>query len=499
MIRVLTYFAVVVLVALGTVWLADHPGTVLVTTGGREYQTSTLVALVALIGACIVVLLAWSILRFVFRIPSLLSLASDARRRQRGLKALSRGMVAIGAGDKDAASRCSIEASRYLGNEPMALLLKAQAAQLAGDREAAERTFTEMLAHPETRALGLRGLHIEAQRRGDADAAFSFADEALKTATLPWAGQAVLQYRAQQHDWAAALAAVERNAGGRSVDRATANRQRAVLNTAMAQDIADRDPDEALKLLRDALKAEPTLVPAAALAGRLLAHKGDIRRAAKLIETAYAATPHPELAEAYIGVRPGDAAADRLARAETLASMAPEHPESRMAVARAALEAREFEAARRALAPLIGTDGQPRPTMKACLLMADIEEAEHGETGALYEWLQRASRAPRDPAWVADGVISDHWSPVSPVTGKLDAFVWTTPVEQLSAPIDLRALRHKPEVPQDGPLFPPRSASPGADGPAVEEPEANSGPDAAPLARTGGNEFGSQVESREPV
>ena len=456
MIRVLIYLVVVVLVALGAVWLADHPGSVLLTLGGREYQTSTLVALVVLLAASVVVLLVWSLLRFIFRIPSLLSLASDARRRQRGLAALSRGMVAVGAGDKDAASRYSIEASRALGHEPMALLLKAQAAQLSGDRDAAEQTFTEMLAHGETRALGLRGLHIEAQRRGDVDAAFSFADEALKTATLPWAGQAVLQYRAQQHDWTAALAAVERNAGGRSVDRATAARQRAVLTTAMAQDIADRNPDEALSLLRDVLKAEPTLVPAAALAGRLLARKGDIRRAAKLIETAYAATPHPELADVYVGLRPGDAAADRLARAEVLAREAPEHPESRMAVARAALEAREFQTAKQALAPLV--DGQPRPSMKTCLLMADIEEAEHGETGTLFEWLQRASRAPRDPAWVADGVISDHWAPVSPVTGKIDAFVWTTPVEQLSAPLDLRALRHKPEVAPDGPLFPIRSA-----------------------------------------
>ncbi len=47
------------------------------------------------------------------------------------------------------------------------------------------------------------------------------------------------------------------------------------------------------------------------------------------------------------------------------------------------------------------------------------------------EWLARASRAPRDPAWIADGVISDRWAPVSPVSGRLDAFVWGTPVEQL--------------------------------------------------------------------
>ncbi len=455
MIRVLIYFAIVVLLSVGTVWLADHPGTVLVTFGGREYQGSTLTALVILIVAAVVVALLWSILSFVFRVPSLMSLASRNRRRQHGYAALSRGMLAVGAGDRDVAARAAHDADRYLKHEPLTLLLKAQAAQMSGDREAAERAFTEMLGHAETRPLALRGLHMEALRRGDSDAAFNFADEAMKTATLPWAGQAVLQYRAQHKDWAGALAAVERNAAGRSIDRATAGRQKAVLSTAMAQEIADRDPDEALGLVRDALRAEPTLVPAAALAGRLLARNGEIRRAAKLIETAYATTPHPDLADAYVGVRPGDAAADRLERAQKLARIVPDHPESHMAVARAALEAREFGVARRAMAPLVEGDGNARPTVKACLLMAEAEEAEHGETGALFEWLQRASRAPRDPAWVADGIISDHWEPMSPATGQIDAFVWTTPKEQLSAPIDLRVLKPRPEPVGDGPLFPP--------------------------------------------
>ena len=62
--------------------------------------------------------------------------------------------------------------------------------------------------------------------------------------------------------------------------------------------------------------------------------------------------------------------------------------------------------------------------------MADIEEAE-GNLGAVREWLARAARAPRDKAWVADGVISDRWAPASP-SGTLDAFVWRTPDERLA-------------------------------------------------------------------
>ncbi len=60
--------------------------------------------------------------------------------------------------------------------------------------------------------------------------------------------------------------------------------------------------------------------------------------------------------------------------------------------------------------------------------MAAIEEAEHGaQSGRTREWFARAARAPRDPIWIADGVASETWEPVSPLTGQLDAFVWQAP------------------------------------------------------------------------
>lgn len=438
MIRVLIFFAIILLVAFGASWLADHPGTVLVTFAGQEYQASTLTGFAVLVAAAAALILVWTLLRFIFRIPSLMSVAAAARKRQRGYHALSRGMVAVGSGDAETARRHAVEATRLLKGEPMALLLQAQAAQLSGDRKQAESTFAAMLSHPDTRVLALRGLHMEALRHGDPVSALAHAEEAQKIATLPWAAQTVLQSRAEAGDWAGALKSVERNAGARITDRPTANRQRAVLLTAMARDAEERNPEEALAFARDALKLAPALVPAASLAGRLLARKGDIKRAARTIEIAYAETPHPELAEAYLHLRHGDSASDRLERAETLARCAPsDAPESHLTIARAALDARDFAAARAAMGPLVEV---ARPTRRACLAMADIEEAEHGETGALFEWLHRASRAARDPTWIADGVASSTWAPQSPVSGKLDAFAWETPREQLMADHDARTV-----------------------------------------------------------
>src|SRR5579883_1590400 len=405
MVRLLIFLGLLCLAALGLAWLADHPGQVVLTWGGYRIEASASVALGVVVALAVVIASLWGIIRFVFRIPSLVTLARRARRREKGIAALSRGMIAVGAGDARAARRHAAEAHRLIGDEPLAHLLRAQAAQLAGDRAAAEAAFRDMLGKEHTHTLGLRGLHLEARRRGDHAEALKYAAEASKHAPLPWAGQAVLDHRAAQGDWAGALATVESNAAAHLIDKPTANRWRAVLKTALAQ---------------EAVRLAPDLAPAAALVGRLLAAQGDYRRASKIIETSYAKTPHPDLAVTYLRMRPGDSASDRLLRARALARVAPNDPESRLTVARAALEARDFKAAREAIAPLIEA-GAPagRPTRRVCLLMADLEETEGGAPGAAREWLARASRAPHDPAWIAEGIISDVWAPASP-SGKLD-------------------------------------------------------------------------------
>lgn len=454
MVRLVIFLGLLCLAALGLAWLADHPGQVELTWGGYHIQASAMIALGFVVALAIVIAILWGIIRFVFRIPSLVTLARRARRREKGMAALSRGMIAVGSGDRQAARRHAAEAHRLIGEEPLTHLLRAQAAQLAGDRAAAEAAFRDMLGKASTHALGLRGLHLEARRRGDHAAALRYAAEANKHAPLPWAGQAVLDHRASHGDWAGALAMVESNAAAHLIDKPTANRWRAVLKTALAQDRAQREPQAALALAQEAARLAPDLAPAAALAGRLLAAQGDYRRASKILETSYAKTPHPDLAATYLRMRPGDSASDRLLRARALARVAPNDPESRLMVARAALEARDFKAAREAIAPLIEADAPAGPpTRRVCLLMADLEETEGGAPGAVREWLARASRAPHDPAWIAEGIISDVWAPASP-SGKLDAFVWRAPDERLSAPVEPppreepTLIEHRAEAPE---------------------------------------------------
>ena len=349
------------------------------------------------------------------------------RRQARGRHAITQGLLAIGHGDSTAARIHAEAARKHAAHDPLALLLHAQSAQLDGDREGAQRAFRAMAEREDTRLLGLRGLFIEAQRADDPVAAVMVAEEALKLSpSSSWASHAVLGFCCAKGDWAGALKILDNNQSAGLIDKATYRRQRGVLLTARALELEKVDRDLSRESVMEAVKLAPTLVPAAVLASKFESEAHQVRRSMRLVETAWLAQPHPDLADAYSHVKLGDSARQRLVRVETLAAKMPGHIEGALAIARAAIDASEFAKAREALAPFIAA-----PTQRVALLMAEIERTEHGDSGRARAWTLRAVRALHDPAWTADGYVSDRWRPVSPVTGRLDAFQWQTPVAAL--------------------------------------------------------------------
>ncbi|MGC1445424.1 MAG: heme biosynthesis HemY N-terminal domain-containing protein [Xanthobacteraceae bacterium] len=428
MIRVVIYLILVGAAAYGVARFADVPGDVVVTWQGLRIETSLMVMGAGLLVAVITLYFLIAVIRAVLRSPLVLSRTMRNRRGLRAYEAISNGLIAIGSGDIAAANKFAVQVNKIAPGEPLALLLGAQAAQLSGDREAAERVFHAMANRADTKALGLHGLFIEARRRNDRVAAQAFAEEAARTApSLGWAGRAVLEFRCATGDWAGALALLERNRD--TLDKATYRRQRAVLLTARAQAVEDSDRDAAKGFALEAQQLAPTLIPAAAMAGRFLAESGSLRKAGRIIDKAWRANPHPDLADAYARLRYGDTARDRLKRIEALAKQAPDNIEGALALARAALDAQDFAKARDALKPYLET-----PTKRVCLLMSALERAERNDEGRAREWTARAVNAAPDPTWTADGYVSNRWLPASPVTGRIDAFEWRVPLSGTLSP-----------------------------------------------------------------
>jgi HemY protein len=427
MYRIILFLLLIALAAAGAAWVADQTGDVVLSWGGLRATTSLPVFALALgvtIAAAIVV---WSIVRALWRTPERIRRSRRERRHARGRHAITQGLLAIGHGDSTAARQHADVARRHAAHDPLALLLHAQSAQLDGDREGAQRAFRAMAEREDTRLLGLRGLFIEAQRADDPVAAVMLAEEALKLAPgSTWASHAVLGFRCAKGDWSGALAILDNNLASGLIDKVAYRRQRGVLLTARALELEKVDRDLSRESVMEAVKLAPTLVPAAVLASKYESEAHQVRRSMRIVETAWLAQPHPDLADAYAHVRLGDSARQRLVRIETLAAKAPGHIESALAIARAAVDASEFARAREALAPFTAA-----PTQRVAMLMAEIERTEHGDSGRARAWTLRAVRALHDRAWTADGYVSDRWRPVSPVSGRLDAFQWQMPLAAL--------------------------------------------------------------------
>lgn len=454
MIRLVLFLVSVAIIAAGFVWVADRPGDVAITWMGYRIETSLMVAALAVAALILVGILLWSIVRGILRSPEQVSLFFRHRRAMKGYLAITRGLLAVGAGDLRIARKSAHEAARLSAGDPLTLLLSAQSAQMAGDRAAAERAFRAMAERDDTKLLGLRGLYIEAQRRDDAQAARLVAERAAQAQpALAWAGQAMLDYHCAAADWAGALDALDAMKG--ALEKPDYRRKRAVLLTARALALQDIDRDGARAAVLEAVKLAPDLVPAAALAGRRLAESSEHRKARKILEAAWTINPHPDIAEAYANLRFGDSARERLTRMQKLAAKVPGQLEGAIAVARAALDAREFNAARMALSPYLSA-----PTRRIATVMAEIEEAEHGDEGRVRQWMGRAMRAAGDPVWTADGVVSDRWMPVSP-NGRLDGFEWKLPLAEIGVSRPVIDVELPPVAgPELKPQAPPELAAP---------------------------------------
>lgn len=435
MIRAFVLFLILVLLSLGVAWLADHPGHVTVFWLGYRIDTS----FAALAGAAAVLSVisgmlwrGWGAMKGVVKRTSA---ARQERRRHRGYRALTRGFVAVAAGDRDEARRQAERADVLLADPPLTLLLSAQAAQLAGDEQAAQKYFTSMLDRPDTAFLGLRGLLNAALRDHDRQQALMLARRAYQLRPkTPWLVTVLAELQSQAGLWAEAAVVLHR--ARRSGILAEGKRDEAVALAGQSE-AADSEGHEAesIELLRRAYKLSPYFVPVAARLASRLAAKGDKRRARKIIESAWAQEPHPDLAKAFTSIVPGEEPLARLQRTARLAKLRPDHAESHIAIAEAALDAELWGEARRHLRLALLA---PNPGRRIFRLMAKLEEEENDDPVAARQWLARAAEADPDPAWVCRRCSNTAplWRPLCPSCEAFDGLAWNSPAHPaLAAPI----------------------------------------------------------------
>jgi HemY protein len=451
-------FGLLVLAVLITVaiFFADHPGQVEIVWQGWQVGTSVgVLAAAAVLAGLAVALLFW-LVSLILGSPRAFLRRRRERRRRAGYRALTQGMVAVAAGDPHEAQRYARRADALLADPPLTLLLSAQAAQLGGDETAAKKFFTAMLDRAETEFLGLRGLLNQALHAGDRTTALRLTERA---ATLrpgaTWVVESLFDLQAREGRWEAAKETLAQAVKRRIFPRERARHHRGVILYELSRAaLASGDRSRGLRLAAQAQTLTPDLPAPASHHARALLDDRRTGPAAKAVERAWRTTPHPDLAQLYGEIHDSAPPLVKVKCLERLAAQNPDARESHLAQAQAALDALLWGEARRHLdlalsapAPPVTTrpansvpspDMPPGsgdnsilvgPTPRLCLLMARLEEAEHGSGPNAREWLDRAVTAMPDPRYVCAscGGESVEWRSLCPHCGSFDSLAWRTP------------------------------------------------------------------------
>lgn len=439
MLRILFYFVQVAALVAAALFLAEHPGEISFDWLGYRVDTYFGVALVVLLAAAVLLLALYRFWRGLMGLPGGFLDRRAARRREEGYRALTLGMAAIAAGDAEEARRQARRAENLLEDPGATRLLAAQAASLGGDEKAATRYFDALIEAPETRFVGLTGKLRLALGEADKGAARTIAEEARRLRPdSAFVTRTLFDLQARAGDWPEAQATLFDAVRRKIVPEPEGRRHRTAIFAVRAR-IAEAagDLDAAGDLADKALEATAGFAPAVTTRARALAGRDRKKQAARLIEDAWRAAPHRALVEPYLALWPEEDAVQRLKRVQTLVGAAPEHAESRLAVAEAAIKADLWGEARRQL-EAIPTAAR---TARAWRLQAHLEQAENRDTAAARALFERAAAGPEDHAWTCTscGAVSADWSALCGHCGAFDTVVWKQPprVSVLAGPLEL--------------------------------------------------------------
>lgn len=414
MLSVLLFVLLAVLAVTGAWWVAGLPGTVSGQIGAYSFDMSAPVALTLL---AVLFLILYGVIRLLSRLisaPKMLARVNRRMRRQSGETAVTRALVALAANDTDVARREAERSQKLLGATPLTLLLTGQAHRQAGNDAKATEVFTKLSALKGGAFLGHRGLMQIATGQQD----WTTAQQAALAAEGAYPGAPWLKQERQQ---LALRTGQFRDALMLSTEG------RAALAIAAAD--AETDPAQSMKLAKQAFDSDPALPPAAMAYATRLRDAGREKAAQAVIARAWARQPHPDLAQ--LALAPQTDQLKRVAAARQLATANPGHSESRLMVARAAIEAglstearRELDAAQKA--------GLNQRRMFG--LMADAAELD-GQGAEAQEALRAMSRADPDPVWRcgACSTVQPGWVAVCPACGTHGRVAWVA--EAVDAPV----------------------------------------------------------------
>lgn len=408
-------------------WLSMRPGEVVINWNGYLVETTFGFLLAAGLVICVLFALAYHFWRRLISVPKFVRNYNLVRAREKGYQAVTKGLVAVAAGDPDAAAKQSRRASDLIPEAPLAGLLSAQSALLNGNHGRARVEFETLLEDKNAAFFGLRGLMNEAVKENDQEQALLLLRVAENLhPKRHWIVRALFDAETHACQWIAADKTLTKAVRLGVFDRETGNAHHQCLLVARAHAALSKGLDsQALSLAKKAYRLNEGYVPASTLYAKLLVKRKKNRQAIKVIEAAWAQKPHPDLANLWAQLAPkpkGKTIADQnrnhLAWFKRLYSTATYRPESNALMGRAAKDLKMYQEARDWL-----------KSAGAYKELAELEQLDGRHDVTAREWLELAAEARPGPGWHCDacGYKAVDWNPLCPSCQSFNTIDWRNP------------------------------------------------------------------------
>lgn len=431
MIKALWFFVKITVFVSAAIWLISQPGEMDFNFLNYDVKVKTGIFLLALAGVAFVVSCVLELLRAVLSVPKSLVEYRDDRRHQTGYKSLTRGLVAVAAGDAVKATQYSKQTNKLLkDNSGLPLLLEAQAARLRGEEAVAQNRFEALLDDKDTAFLGIRGLMKSALDEGNKALALKHARAALKLHPRQgWILKMVYNLESQNHNWAEVLKIGKRavKAGAVSLDKIISDR---IAIHLMRHDEFDAQSNEnmALKELRAAYKLNPAFVPTIERFSAYYIEHKKLKKAATLVEQAWKVNPHPALADIWDKLSPRGKKDDDtkiLAWFERLVDFNVESADGHIAAAKAAIDIGYWGEAK---AYLMAAE-KIYPMAKTFHMRAVVEQKITHNDGDAESVLERSSNALPEKVWTCreTGMVYEEWSAIAMPHESFNTIIWDVP------------------------------------------------------------------------
>ncbi|MEQ8284082.1 heme biosynthesis HemY N-terminal domain-containing protein [Thalassospira sp.] len=435
MIRLLTFVLITTALVFCTVWFANNPGNMTIVWLGYRFDGSIGMVALGLLALTAVLVLVWRGWTMIANSPGWVGRLLGSRRRKKGQQALTMGLLELASGDVRQALKHTRAVDRYLEDDTLTRLLTAQAAELDGDNEAAKRQFEAMLEKPDSAFFGLRGLLQLALKSDDRAAALDYAERAHRLRPRnPAVIVTLFDLLLTSKRWDRALSLLVDAQKASVFGEQELTRRRALLITAKAEDaIASGENAEAIKLLRKALNAAGDFTGAAVLLAGLYRDLKQDGKAREAVMQSWRVAPSAALGAIYRETLTGDPLT-KVKSVEKLVATNPDHIESQIVLAEAALEADLWGIARHNIEKAMATKAEARHYR----LLADLELRENQDGAKARDLLIKASHANTDPDWRcgACGTETDRWVVSCPSCHSFGSVEWRAPlrVHQNDAP-----------------------------------------------------------------